>query len=236
MKNIIIGKGEVGSSLYNVLKGAHETYLRDVEQEADDPGRVEVLNICFPPSPKFDEAVRAYQTKYEPLVTIIHSSVPVGTTRRLGAVHSCIHGRHPHLEEGIRTFKKYTGGADKKATRLARNFLNAAGIHVKVCSPETSEVSKLCCTTRLGWEVVYMKWVQELCARTGADFATVWGWHKDYNRGYRKLGEKRFCRSLLVPMPGPIGGHCVINNCKLLPGEAVPEFILAVNERYVPHD
>lgn len=235
MRNIVLGKGEVGSSLYEVLKEKHQTFIRDIEPGADDPEVVEVMNVCFPPGPSFEETVRKYQERYKPLVTIIHSSVPVGTTRRLNAVHSPIHGRHPNLSEGIRTFVKYLGGTDQKKLRIARRFLRAAGIKVrKVSSPETSEFSKLQCTTRLGWEVAYMKWVEDFCRRNPLiSFEEVWSWHKHYNKGYKRLGAGHFMRSLLKPMPGSIGGHCVINNCKLMPEESVPKHILEANESYV---
>lgn len=234
MKNIVVGKGEVGSSLYEVLKVSHETFIRDVEPEENDPETVDVLNIAFPPSENFESAVKIYQERYKPRLTIIHSTVPVGTTRRLGAVHSPIHGRHPNLAEGIRTFTKYVGGVDNNDVKLAIRFLKDAGIRAKkVSSPETSEFSKIQCTTRLGWEVAYMKWVEDFCKRNPEiNFDEVWKWHNLYNNGYAKLKAWHFRRSLLKPIPGKTGGHCVINNCKLMPDEKIPKFILDADETY----
>ena len=233
MKTIVCGAGEVGKSLYSVLLGNHEVYLRDVEPNADDPIDVVVLNICFPPSDKFEDKVREYQKRYHPAVTIIHSTVPVGTTRRLGAVHSPIHGRHPDLAEGIKTFTKYLGGEHQSEVEVAKLFLEQAGIKVRVVSsPEASEFSKIQCTTHLGWDVLYMKWVEQFCKKEGINFEEVWGWHKHYNEGYAALGEMKYTRPLLVPQPGPIGGHCVVNNCKLMPGETIPSIILEADKSF----
>lgn len=234
MRNIIIGSGEVGNSLYEVLKNTHETFIRDL-----DPlplYGVEVMNICFPPDENFDEAVKNYQAEYKPKLTIIHSSVPVGTSRRLGAVHSPIHGKHPNLAEGIKTFVKYVGGSDSRAIKLAVKFLKASGIRTKiVSSPEASELSKLICTTRYGWEIVFMKEIEKLCKELNVSFNEVYGWSKYYNKGYKKLGMPHFMRSMLTPMPGRISGHCVIPNAHILKDTLdmeVAKIILDRNETF----
>lgn len=215
MKNLIIGQGEVGKSLYDVLKNHHETYVKDLEEfELSD---IVVLNICIPFSDKFVDQVREYQKKYNPSVTIIHSTVSPGTTRTLGAVHSPIHGKHPNLSEGIRTFVKYLGGEDKEKVKLANKFLIQAGIKTRVVSsPEASELSKILCTTYYGYAIMYQKEVKRVCDSFGVNFEEVYGWNKHYNKGYTKLGMPQFVRPVLDYQKGKIGGHCVVNNTKLL--------------------
>src|SRR5216684_3573751 len=136
MKTLVIGNGEVGKSLFEVLHSAHETYMRDTEH-FDLPG-VEVLNICFPCREKnvFIETVKKYIEQYKPKLTIIHSTVPVGITRLIGkkVVHSPIHGKHPNLQGGILTFVKFVGGHDVASVYLAQRFLNAAGIRTEAVS------------------------------------------------------------------------------------------------------
>jgi hypothetical protein len=41
-------------------------------------------------------------------------------------------------------------------------------------------------------------------------------WTSDYNRGYNKLGNIEYVRPNLNPNMNKIGGHCVLNNTKLL--------------------
>lgn len=258
MRTLICGKGEVGTSLYEVLKDSHETYIRDVEPGMHDPVMVDVLNICFPykiaykPTSlwqtfieflkkifgksnhlTFEGVVRSYQARYKPLVTIIHSTVPVGTSRKLGAVHSPIHGRHPNLKGGILTFCKYVGGADKGQVALADEFLRRAGILTQIVdNPETSEHSKLACTRSLGLSAIEMHEIKAECDKFGSNFDQVYGWRKHYNTGYQIMGFSQFTRPELTYTPGPIGGHCVINNCKLNPEGNLEKFILERNSHY----
>lgn len=191
------------------------------------------MNICFPYSENFCSQVEEYQRMYQPKVTIIHSTVPVGTSRKLNALHSPVHGKHPNLAPGIRTFKKYLGGADQTMVKYVARYYRAARLRYKiVSSPEASELSKICCTTRLGWDVVFMKWVEELSEKYRVPFDEVYGWVKYYNIGYRTLNMTKYTRPMLSPIPGKIAGHCVIPNCRMLPDEEIPQFILRKNDQY----
>lgn len=227
MKNIILGCGEVGSSLHEVLKDFHETHVRDVEPGEDDPEKVEVLNVCIPYGEGFTEAVKGYQERYRPELTIIHSTVKPGTSRELGAVHSPIHGLHPNLASGIKTFVKYVGGELADDVLKAKEFLMKAGIKVQeVSSPEASEWSKVLCTTRYGWEITFAKEVAAICEREGLSYGEVYGWAKHYNDGYTELGKPEYHRSLLKNVPGPIGGHCVVPNARIIGDEWVASVLL----------
>lgn len=233
--HLVVGKGEVGTALFNILKDYFKVYSKDIEPiEISEP--IDVLHVCFPPSEIFDAAVQSYQAEYKPKLTIIHSSVYPGTSRALGAVHSPIHGKHPNLEGGIKTFVKYVGGdspTDKKAKRAVK-ILKAAGIKAKlVDNSETSELSKVGCTTYYGLAIVWMKEMEKMSRRFGADFSQAYTlWNQLYNKGYKKYGMMQFIRPVLEFMPGEIGGHCVINNAKLLADEPVMKFLLERNETY----
>uniref|UniRef100_A0A6H1ZDZ8 Uncharacterized protein n=1 Tax=viral metagenome TaxID=1070528 RepID=A0A6H1ZDZ8_9ZZZZ len=224
-RTLVIGSGEVGSSLARVLKRCHIVMMRDKEEpdemtrEALKEHGIDVLNICFPYFDGFIDVVREYEKMYRPKYTIIHSTVPPGTTRELGGffVHSPIHGKHPNLEGGIMTFVKYVGGINKDVAEQAQAFLRHAGINSAIVdSPETSELSKICCTTQYGWMIIITKEIKKLCERYNADFEMVYGWNKFYNHGYEKLGMSQFKRPTLDYMPGKIGGHCVAQNSKLI--------------------
>ena len=230
-KTLIIGKGEVGMSLYHVLRSDHETYIKDKEDLELDG--VEVLNICFPYFEGFIQAVIDYQYKYNPALTIIHSTVPVGTSSKLGVVHSPIHGKHPNLSGGIKTFTKYIGTNDPAQADLAERFLRQSGIKTKIVkNPETSELSKIYCTTQYGLNIVVMKEIKDMCDKYGADFQEAYkDWNRLYNEGYEELGMPQFRRYFLDHVKGPIGGHCVINNAKVLQ-TPVAKFILEQNESY----
>lgn len=212
-RHVVVGAGEVGTALAEVLRDAHEVRLRDLAPvDVDD---VDVLHIAFPYGPAFHSAVRRYQEQYAPDLTVIHSTVPAGTSRQLNAVHSPVTGKHPNLAPSIRTFVKFFGG--ERADEAAAGFA-ACGVTVE-CVPdqETTEAGKLLATLQYGWMVAIQKEAYAFAQRVGADPDIAYRrFNEAYNAGYAAMGEP-YHLPILRDMPGPIGGHCVIPNAKLTP-------------------
>ncbi|MDD5689914.1 MAG: hypothetical protein PHQ76_06565 [Caldisericia bacterium] len=227
MKSLIIGKGEVGSALFKVLKKHYPTFIRDKKDLKVD--NIEVIHICFPYSKNFIKDVKKYQKEYKPKYTIIHSTVPVGTSRKLKAYHSPVRGVHPNLEKGIKTFVKYLAPDNKELKR----YFKKAGIKVKTFNKqETTELAKILDTTYYGWNIVFCKEVKRICDKYGLNFNDVYTeFNKTYNEGYIKLGKKNVVRPVLKPIEGKIGGHCIIQNCFLLK-DKITKLILNFNKRY----
>jgi UDP-glucose 6-dehydrogenase len=225
--------GEVGKALCTILSRTYPTVGIDKEQEYKSS--VDVMHVCFPYSADFKKQVKGYIDKYRPKLTVIHSTVPVGTTDSFDGLvyHSPVKGKHPNLENSIKTFVKDIGGNNddcrqcggctdcnnKKmwGVELERYFSNAnipASYGGK--SAKDTEFAKIMCTTRYGWEIVFCKEMKRLCDKHGVNFDYAYTiFNQDYNNGYDSLGDKQFHRSILSPVDGRIGGHCVINNCKL---------------------
>ena len=139
-KTCIIGRGEIGHSLGNVLEEAYDVEYLDI-----DPDRTTVsveayyvINICIPCKDKneFIKDVKGYIDEYKPDLCIIHSTVPPGTTDACGdiCVHSPVHGKHPTREEGIETFTKYIGGSNIYRTHDAKRYLEEAGKETVIVS------------------------------------------------------------------------------------------------------
>lgn len=210
MRHLILGYGEVGKSLHKVLG---EAMYVTRNKGTWDGELVDVLHVCIPYSKDFDAVVRiCCASAY---LTIIHSSVPVGTCDALGVVHSPICGVHPHLEKGIRTFVKYFGG--KRAKKAAKIFSDL-GIKTKTFpDARTTEAMKLWSTTQYGRLIMLEKEIYAWCQKNNLNFDDVYTRsNKDYNEGYIKLGMPHVVRPYLKHVEGPIGGHCVIPNAKLL--------------------
>ena len=127
MRTLIIGRGEIGKSLEKVLKGALYTVFSRDKENIPDVKNVEIMHICFPYSDTFIETVKDYQEEYQPKYTVIHSTVPVGTSRKCNAIHSPVVGIHPHLADSIKTFTKYLSG--EGASEVA-DYFRRAGIKV----------------------------------------------------------------------------------------------------------
>lgn len=221
MVHLIIGYGEVGQSLGKVI-GKHYWYDKKLGTNVGpktfltETGPA-IIHICIPyvgDGKEFKKIVKDCVDAKWTLV-IVHSSTPVGLCDALGVVHSPICGVHPHLTEGIRTFVKYFGG---KGAKRASKIFSDLGLKTK-CYKEarTTEAMKLWSTTQYGRLIMLEKEIYEWCKKNKLPFEEVYTRsNKDYNEGYTKLGMPQVVRPYLKHVHGPIGGHCVLPNLKLL--------------------
>src|SRR3990167_3297085 len=235
--SLIIGEGEIGKGLYEVLNGAFpgRVFIRDVDPRSDDPKDVYFLHITFPFSEEFVFLVQAYANQYQPQVIIVHGTVPPGTCRKIG--HRCVssptRGKHPRIAEGIKTFVKFVGGIDEECVRDAEELFNRAWIKtLRLSSPEACEVGKIMETTQYGWFIGLAKEIKRVCLEYDVPFDEVYTLQNmTYNDGYRKLGLEHFMRPTLVPIPGKMGGHCVVENCDLL-FDSVTRVVKELDKKY----
>lgn len=215
MKTLIIGMGEVGEALRKVLGDYVPQFLDKKFTLREVHGVFDIIHICFPYSKNFVEQVKSYQKKYKPKYTVIHSTVPVGTSTLVGAVHSPIRGIHPHLESGIRTFPKCLGG--RHASGVA-DYFRRAGLRVVLFDKsETTEAMKLFDTQYYLECIRFAHRVKKYCDKHGLNFHEVYTIpNQDYNAGYSALGHPEFVRPVLQPIMTPVGGHCLMPNEVLL--------------------
>ena len=231
----ILGYGEVGRAVAKFYKNP---LIKDLKRDDDLEG-VDILHICVPWSKNFIKIVSKEIKQINPVLTIIHSTVAIGTTKKLAeefsgmVVHNPIRGVHPHLYKGIKTFVKYIGADDKKVGLIAKKHLEGLGIKTKLVHLSmTTEALKLWDTTQYGWFIILNKEVKRWCDKIGIDFKIVYTEaNKTYNQGYKKLNRKEVLRPYLKYMPGKIGGHCIVANTYLLDSE-IAKFILKKNYQY----
>ena len=241
VSNFVIGMGNVGQALYNVLK---ETYPDiqgyDRNTQTDINVTCDTLHICIPWNYSFDGVVYPYIQKLQPKLTIIHSTVKVGTTEGLRinnhfhVVHSPIIGQHDNLEKSLLIFEKWVGG-DRKDCLKAKKVLSKAGMKVKVKSTsQVTELAKLLSTYRYGISIARAQEEAAVCQQIDLNFAEVVTEFIDmYNKGYKKLGMDWVQQP--NTFPGEIGGHCVLPNLELLknqyPNMIFPKAIEELNNR-----
>ncbi len=213
MNQLIIGYGQVGRAIASILN--IKEYIDNAQPGELKHKYYDVLHICIPYNKTFMSEVVRYTYNFAPKLVIIHSTVPIGTTSKLGAVHSPIRGVHPNLVKGIKTFPKYFGGV---GARKAAAIFSKKGIKVKVTDrAENTEAMKLWDTTQYGAMIMLNKEIYEFCDMNGLDFDFVYTEANiSYNEGYSKLGRKEVVRPVLKYIPGEIGGHCVLENANLL--------------------
>lgn len=214
MSSIVVGLGEVGTPLFEILRVAYpDIYGYDLKRvDVELPKSVEVLNICFPWSLEFSSSVTQYQIMFGPTLTIIHSTVPVGTTEGfVNAVHSPVLGRHSKIKDDMFKYKKWVGGSLREE---AASFLGRAGFKCRLAeTSRETELLKLMCLAKYGVSLAFANYQKLVCDKENIPYSVVIDWDEDYNRN---VGDLK--RPMIQP-DGTIGGHCVVPGTKLLDNE-----------------
>lgn len=207
---LVIGLGEVGGPLLEVLGNTYRAVGRDIE---DCPLReVPILHLCFPFGEGFVQKATQYVLRYKPELVIINSTVLPGTTRAISeesataAVYSPVRGKHTRMKEELHRYAKFVAGSSPWASDIAEGHFGAAGIPTeRMSSFEVLELAKLLETTYFG---VMIGWAQEMDR-----FASTLG--VDYWEAAQFFDEIDFLPPVRF-QPGFIGGHCVMPNLDLL--------------------
>ena len=214
-KVVVVGMGEVGKPLFQLISEHSDTIdVVGVDiQPVPATGGCDVLHICYPFQIRdfVGEAAR-YIAHFKPALTVINSTVGVGTTRAIAertgtpVVNSPVRGKHVRMLEELRSYTKFVGALDAASGKAAARHFESIGMKVKVLSaPEATELAKLTETTYFG---VMIAWAQELeryCDRAGQDYAEITSFYD----------EIKFFPPVKY-FPGVIGGHCVMPNIDLL--------------------
>ena len=221
---IIVGLGEVGKPLFEIIKTKHEVFGVDIDF-ATPLNRCDVMHICFPfRDQKFVAQVVEYIERYQPALTIINSTVAPGTSRRVAGesgapvVSSPVRGKHARMREEMLHYTKFIGALDPQSAARAVQHFQSVGIKTKVLScPEATEVAKLTETTYFGLLIAWAQEVERYCKALGADYDEVVSFYE----------EIKFFPPVKY-FPGVIGGHCVMPNIGILLREFPSDLLQAI--------
>lgn len=254
MQIVVLGKGEIGSSVgelyeeyhHNVFYIDKQTPLDSVKAFALD-NNTDVLNVAIPfqlEDENFEDVVYKYIKILRPVMCIIHSTIDVGTTRNIKyaldddeeafdtiLVHSPVEGIHPYLKKSMQIFSKFVGGFSVEESTKVAEHLYELGIYTTICdSPEESELAKMLSTTYYGLNIRFMQAVKEQCDALDLDFDTVYKkFNENYNASYTDMGMPHVNRPVLKFMGYGISGHCISQNAELLHrqfGDNISRFVL----------
>jgi len=227
-KVLVVGLGEVGHPLYELLKecGKFLVYGFDVDEakmssiaQESIPEKVDVIHICIPwgSQNEFVNVVMGYVKRFKPKLVIVNSTVPPGTTQKIHArcgclvAHSPVRGVHKSLEHmkwELKRWTKYVGGVDAESGEAARKHFEMAGFKTRVSKGcVETELAKLFETTYRAWMIACFQEMHRISKRFGADFDMVADFLEDTHRA-------RLDRPVMFP--DVIGGHCIIPNAELL--------------------
>lgn len=211
-KVLIAGLGEVGKPLMQVASERFDTVGIDILPVAVE-GPVEVLHVCYPfQIPDFIGQTARYIDRYQPSLTLIHSTVSVGTTRAIAertgtaVVNSPVRGKHARMVEELRRYTKFVGAMDSTSGAVAVRHLEAMGLKTRLLSsPEATELAKLTETTYFGLMIAWAQEVERYCDLAGQEYEEVAAFYD----------EIKFFPAVKY-FPGIIGGHCVMPNIQIL--------------------
>lgn len=220
---VVVGLGEVGKPLLRILQRNYDCAGIDIEPvQLDRP--CSVLHICYPFQIKdFVGTTVAYIDQVRPRLTVINSTVAVGTTRQVQervdslVAYSPVRGKHAKMEEDMLHYQKFVAGVNLHATQLASNHFSGAGFKVATFPTlEAGELSKLLETTWLGLLVGWAQEIERFAAKCGASYEDVNAFVKEIDYLPKNI------------FPGLIGGHCVMPNIAILRQAFASHFVDAI--------
>jgi UDP-N-acetyl-D-mannosaminuronate dehydrogenase len=212
-KVVVIGLGEVGKPLMQLISEHHKVVGVDITPPEEDPRGADVLHLCFPFQVKdfVGEAAR-YIDLIKPGLTIINSTVEVGTTRNVAqkagvdVAYSPVRGKHARMLDDLRKYTKFIGATSQPVAEETAAHFRSVGLKAQVLvSPEAAELAKLTETTYFGLMIAWAQEVERYADRVGVDYGQIVSF-------YDEIG-------FFPPVkyfPGVIGGHCVMPNIELL--------------------
>ena len=210
---VVLGLGEVGRPLLELLSRHYTVTGVDITPPSQPIGKVEVLHVCYPFEIKdfVGETVR-YIELFKPALTIIHSTVAVGTTRAIAQrtdtalVHSPVRGKHVRMLQELRTYAKFLGPMDAASGEHAAQHFESAGLKTKILSsPEATELAKLTETTYFGLLIAWAQEVERYCDQADQRYEEIISFYEEI----AFFPTTKF-------FPGVIGGHCVMPNIEIL--------------------
>jgi UDP-N-acetyl-D-mannosaminuronate dehydrogenase len=211
-KVVVVGLGEVGKPLYELLSNHYDVIGVDISP-VDSLDPVDVMHVCYPFQIRdFIGETERYIELFKPAITVINSTVAIGTTRmiaeRTGAAvaNSPVRGKHARMLKELGIYAKFVGAMDPETGRRVAKHFESAGLKTKVLSsPEATELAKLTETTYFGLLIAWAQEIERYCDQSGAKYDEIVSIYDEI----AYLPSVKF-------LPGIIGGHCVMPNIEIL--------------------
>jgi UDP-N-acetyl-D-mannosaminuronate dehydrogenase len=211
-KVAVVGLGEIGKPIFELVSKYRDTMGIDIAPK-EGIGQVDVMHVCYPfQIYDFVAETARYIDLYKPALTVINSTVPIGTTRKIAertgtaVVNSPVRGKHARMLEELQSYVKFIGAMDDAAAEKAVAHFQSLCVKTRVLSsPEATELAKLTETTYFGVLIAWAQQIERYCDESGEDYDEVVSFFEEINY----LPPVKF-------FPGIIGGHCVLPNIEIL--------------------
>ncbi len=240
MTDIILGMGEVGETLFDLLVDRKFDCigidLEDSKCKNYTENKIienpQYLHVCLPGElEKFTDIVIEWINKIKNIqVVVIHSTVKPGTTKSIQErssvpiLFSPVRGVHRRFLDDIKKYTKFISFDEKEIDSKIKTDLENRFEKVDwMSTTKTAELAKILVdTTYYGWLINYAQITKMICEKENVDFDEMW---KFADEIHENLGNRP------KMFPGVIGGHCVIPNLNLVEYENL-DVIKTINEMY----
>ena len=240
MTDIILGMGEVGETLFDLLVDRKFDCIGiDLDDskcknytENEIIENPQYLHVCLPGElEKFTDIVIEWVNKIKNIqVAVIHSTVKPGTTKTIQEkssipiLFSPVRGVHRRFLNDIKKYTKFISfDGTEINSKIKKDLENRFEKVDWMSTTKTAELAKILVdTTYYGWLINYAQITKMICEKENVDFDEMW---KFADEIHENLGNRP------KMFPGIIGGHCVIPNLNLIEYENL-DMIKTVNEMY----
>ena len=240
MTDIILGMGEVGETLFDLLVDRKFDCigidLEDSKCKNYTENKIienpQYLHVCLPGElEKFTDIVIEWINKIKNIqVVVIHSTVKPGTTKNIQErssipiLFSPVRGVHRRFLDDIKKYTKFISFDNTEInSELKKDLENRFEKIEWMSTTKTAELAKILVdTTYYGWLINYAQITKMICEKENVDFDEMW---KFADEIHENLGNRP------KMFPGIIGGHCVIPNLNLVEYENL-DVIKTINEMY----
>lgn len=237
MQVLILGYGEIGESLGQIIKEAgHNIEVFDPNKNMIPKStKFDFIHITFPfaDNRSYIESCMYFLKTYKG-ITFIHSTIPLGICEELQKesesiiFHVPARGTHPHIYQGMRMYCNFIGIADKNRANIELfekidEYFKTLDIPYRFLdSANETVIGKLIDTTYYALLIAFANQIKLLCDKEGINFDQA---YKDFQRssaigreyfwnGTRAIAKESIPRCITIP--GTIDGHCLIPNLDLL--------------------
>jgi len=231
MRDLVVGLGEIGLPIYNILSKklsvvGYDTDKKLMNQQKFDKMKTQstrFMHIAIPFSEKFIQSVKKLVKEFDPKAIVIHSTISPYTTEKLQkkleipVIYSATRGIHKRMSQDLKRYRKfyslYCWAPNSKS--IEKSFvksMQAVGIKTKKMSnPLVLELAKIIVdTSYYGWLINYAQLSNIIALENKVDYDEMWSFSDEI---HKFLGNRP------KMFPGFIGGHCIIQNLKLIDKE-----------------
>jgi len=247
--DIILGGGEVGSTLYQIIKRVNSVAVIDLDKEKQRLPDTKIdlesfrkkqdtrlMHVCLPfttnskePSTedqdRFNKITLGYINEYNPKVVVIHSTVTRGTTAKLSAMttipvfYSATRGVHRRFMEDMEYYTKFWATTSTDKKIIGVFRQALSDAGFKLKQMSTPDTLEL---AKLLTDTTYYGVLISYAQKTKVICDR-------YNINYDEMWQfAEECHAKIgnrpKMYPGVIGGHCVIPNLFLLDNDVYDEF------------